>query len=111
GLEQGLVEATANALGRALGVRVYVDPLLQQTVREGLRLLREMAAATPPGVLLLAQEGDVFDPQLHEAARGCPQDARAFVEFPVFPGYRIDSPPGVLHKAEVVTMLTLPEEG
>ena len=76
-------------------------------VTEGLKLLRDMAAARPPALAFVPESGERFDRNRHDAAPGCLTEGDLVVQFVVFPGYEIKSNPRAMVKAEVRTLSLL----
>ncbi|MEK8018407.1 MAG: hypothetical protein VSS75_016175 [Candidatus Parabeggiatoa sp.] len=57
---------------------------LEKKAKKGFDIICQLVSTNPPCQLSFAIEGDIFDPEEHELATGCPQ--KGVVKFTVVPG-------------------------
>jgi hypothetical protein len=63
-----------------------VEQELQNTIKECLQFLQKTALADPPGLLSIETEGEAFNSDRHEIAKGCPEESGQVLET-IYPFY------------------------
>lgn len=76
---------------------------IDNLVMKGLKLVKKIANADPPGALVLFNKGEVFNSEKHEAMHGSDDEGK--VNITIFPAYIVGT--RVFEKAVV---MTVPEE-